>query len=95
MKIKVSYQPMHKEERETAKLEITTDHSMSSYGQPVAIAEDGEALSTLSLVGLDYQLDDDEPAEAKKLWGQLMTHGHAMEKVAMGGIPWNGGERSR
>ena len=38
------------------KAKITTEHSTSSYGQPVICLEDGEALDLMSWVGLGYQV---------------------------------------
>ena len=35
---------------------ITTDHSSSSYGQPVIVLEDGGALDILSWVALGYKV---------------------------------------
>lgn len=35
---------------------ITTEHSASSYGQPVIVLEDGGALDLTSWVGLGYQV---------------------------------------
>ena len=42
--------------RHRIKAEITTDHSASSYGQPVIVLEDGGALDLMSWVSLDYRV---------------------------------------
>lgn len=38
------------------KVTITTDHSASSYGQPVIVLPDGGALDLMSWVGLGYRV---------------------------------------
>jgi hypothetical protein len=38
------------------KAEITTDHSASSYGMPVIVLEDGNALDLVSWVLLNYRV---------------------------------------
>jgi len=38
------------------KVKITTDHSASSYGQPVIVLPDGGALDLMSWVGLGYRV---------------------------------------
>ena len=42
--------------RHRIKAEITTEHSASSYDQPVIVLEDGGALDLMSWVGLDYKV---------------------------------------
>lgn len=42
--------------RHRIKAEITTEHSSSSYGQPVIVLEDGGALDLMSWVSLDYRV---------------------------------------
>ena len=42
--------------RTRVKATVTTDHSASSYGQPVIVFEDGEALNLISWVGMGYQV---------------------------------------
>lgn len=49
--------------RAKVKVRITTDHSMSSYGQPVIVLPDGEALDLVSWVGCGYRV---ETATAKE-----------------------------
>ncbi len=36
--------------------EVTTEHSASSYGQPVIVLDDGEALGWVSWIMLGYRL---------------------------------------
>jgi len=45
-----------KAKRTRVKAKITTEHSASSYGQPVIALEDGGALDLVSWVGLNYQV---------------------------------------
>ena len=42
--------------RTRVKATVTTDHSAGSYGQPVIVFEDGEALNLISWVGMGYQV---------------------------------------
>lgn len=42
--------------RKEIKARITTNHSASSYGQPVIVLEDGEALDLISWVFCSYQI---------------------------------------
>lgn len=42
--------------RKRIKARVTTNHSASSYGQPVIVLEDGEALDLMSWVGCNYQI---------------------------------------
>jgi hypothetical protein len=42
--------------RHRIKAEITTEHSASSYDQPVIVLEDGGALGLMSWVSLDYRV---------------------------------------
>lgn len=42
--------------RHRVKAEITTDHSSSSYDQPVIVLEDGGSLDLMSWVSLDYRI---------------------------------------
>lgn len=44
------------DKRKKIKAKITTDHSASSYGQPVIVLESGEALDLMSWVGCGYQV---------------------------------------
>lgn len=40
----------------TVKATITTNHSTSSYGQPVIVLEDGGAIDLMSWVGCGYKV---------------------------------------
>lgn len=40
--------------RNKVKARITTNHSSSSYGQPIVVLDDGEPLDYMSRVGCDY-----------------------------------------
>ena len=42
--------------RHRIKAQITTEHSASSYGQPVIVLEDGGSLDLMSWVSLDYRI---------------------------------------
>lgn len=52
----LSYHNLGEEKRHRIKAMVTTEHSASSYGQPVIVLEDGEALNLLSWVGLGYRV---------------------------------------
>lgn len=52
----LSYHDLGKKKQHRIKAEITTEHSASSYGQPVIVLEDGGALDLMSWVGLGYQV---------------------------------------
>ena len=52
----LSYHNLGEEKRHRIKARITTDHSASSYGQPVIVLEDGGALDMVSWVGLGYHV---------------------------------------
>jgi hypothetical protein len=52
----LSYHNLGEEKRHRVKASITTDHSASSYGQPVIVLEDGGALDLFSWVTLGYQV---------------------------------------
>jgi hypothetical protein len=43
--------------RRTVKATITTEHSASSYGQPVIVLPDGGALDLMSWVGCGYRVE--------------------------------------
>ena len=45
------------DKRAKVKVRITTDHSMSSYGQPVIVLPDGKALDLMSWVGCGYHIE--------------------------------------
>jgi len=50
----LSYHNLGEEKRHRVKAKITTDHSASSYGQPVIVLEDGGALDLFSWTALGY-----------------------------------------
>jgi hypothetical protein len=52
----LSYHNLGEERRHRMKAKITTDHSSSSYGQPVIVLADGGALDLMSWVGLGYRV---------------------------------------
>ena len=52
----LSYHNLGEEKRHRMKAKITTEHSASSYGQPVIVLEDGGALDLFSWVALGYQV---------------------------------------
>lgn len=53
--------------RKTIKVKITTDHSASSYGQPVIVLPDGEALDLISWIGCGYLVVKATADEMQKL----------------------------
>jgi len=52
----LSYHNLGEEKRHRVRGTITTEHSASSYGQPVIVLEDGGALDLFSWVSLGYQV---------------------------------------
>jgi hypothetical protein len=52
----LSYHNLGDLKRHRIKATVTTEHSASSYGQPVIVLEDGGALDLMSWVGLGYQV---------------------------------------
>jgi hypothetical protein len=52
----LSYHDLGEEKRHRIKAKVTTEHSASSYGQPVIVLEDGNALDLFSWVSLGYQV---------------------------------------
>lgn len=42
--------------RTRVKAKITSNHSASSYGQPVIVLKNGEAIDLMSWVGCNYQV---------------------------------------
>jgi hypothetical protein len=61
-------------ERKEVKAEITTEHPLSHYGQPVILLEDGGGLDYQSAALLDYRLVEatEEEAELLKQWKAAM-----------------------
>jgi len=43
--------------RKTVKATIITEHSASSYGQPVIVLQDGDAIDLMSWVGCGYRVE--------------------------------------
>ena len=52
----LSYHNLGEEKRHRVKAKVTTEHSASSYGQPVIVLEDGNALDLFSWTALGYQV---------------------------------------
>jgi len=52
----LSYHNLGEEKRHRIKAKVTTEHSASSYGQPVIVLSDGGALGLFSWVSLGYQV---------------------------------------
>jgi len=55
------------EERHRVEAELTTEHSASSYGQPVIVLDDGGALDWVSWISLGYRLVDGTEEEKEFL----------------------------
>jgi len=55
----LSYRDIFDEDakRKRIKATITTAHPASSYGEPVIVLDDGRALSLVSWVAMDYQVE--------------------------------------
>lgn len=62
-----SYHNLGEEKRHRIKGRITTNHSASSYGQPVIVLEDGGPLDLMSWVGLGYRVMRCSPWEREQL----------------------------
>jgi len=54
--MKLSYHDLGHLKRHRIKATVTTEHSASSYGQPVIVLGDGGALDLFSWVSLGYQV---------------------------------------
>jgi hypothetical protein len=52
----LSYHNLGEEKRHRIKASVTTEHSASSYGQPVIVLSDGGPLDFFSWVSLGYQV---------------------------------------
>jgi len=77
-------------ERHQIDATITTDHSQSSYGQPVIVLEDGGLLDMTSWVLLNYQIVKATPEEfamVKKIYEQIafLVDSHSAA-AAMGSV---------
>jgi len=53
--------------RHRVKAEVTTNHPASSYGQPVIVLEDGDALDFTSWVLCQYKVEDATEEERQQL----------------------------
>lgn len=53
--------------RRKVKVSITTEHSASSYGQPVIVLPDGVALDLMSWVGCAYRVERATAEEREQL----------------------------
>lgn len=53
--------------RKTIKARLTTNHSASSYGQPVVVLPDGGALDLMSWVGCGYKVERATAKEREQL----------------------------
>ena len=72
--MKLSYQDLMTGKRKTIKATITTDHPASSYGVPVIVLPDGDALDYGSAIMLDYQVERATQKELRLLeqWQRAM-----------------------
>ena len=52
----LSYHNLGEEKRHRVKVTLTTEHSASSYGQPVIMLEDGSAIDLFSWTPLGYRV---------------------------------------
>lgn len=71
--MKMSYQPLEGGERKSITIKVTTDHSASSYGQPVLVMPDGQLLNLESWVLLDYRIERITAAELELLRRSPLT----------------------
>ena len=67
----LSYRDIFDEKQKAHRINatITTEHSASSYGQPVIVLDDGQALDYFSWVSLGYQVMRATKKERKLLQG--------------------------
>jgi len=95
--MKLSYRDLMATERTTVEATITTEHSASSYGQPVIVLDDGEALDYNSAILLDYQVEEVSTEEAPRLkaWRLNMPPVATMAARALGSRGGLKGGRSR
>jgi hypothetical protein len=74
--------------RHTVTAEVTTDHPASSYGIPVVVLPDGEALSIQSWILLGYQVKEATPDELAALRRALAPYTEpAVSARALRAIP--------
>ena len=59
----LSYMPLMEQKRRRIKASITTDHPASSYGMPVIVLDDGDALDYNSAILLNYNVESASQAE--------------------------------
>ena len=62
--------------RTTVQVTLTTEHSASSYGQPMLVLPDGEALDLVSWVACGYRVEqatEQERTELSRLLGRLVV----------------------
>ena len=69
----LSYHNLGEEKRHRIKASITTEHSASSYGQPVIVLGDGGALDFFSWVSLGYQVVKASKKEREDLMRMGLT----------------------
>lgn len=95
--MKLSYRDLMATDRTIIEATITTDHSASSYGIPVIVLKDGEALDYNSAILLDYQVEEVSEEEAPLLdkWRKNMPPVNTMAARALGSRGGKKGGRSR
>ena len=69
----LSYHNLGEKDRHRMKAKITTEHSASSYGQPVIVLEEGEALDLFSWAALGYRVIRASAKEKTMLKGLGLT----------------------
>lgn len=86
--MKLTYQPLWGDTTpREIEATITTDHPLSSYGQPVILLDDGDSLSMESWILLNYRAVETTPEEVEllKKWlsviGMLVPRG-AQQRIA-------------
>lgn len=62
-------------QRRMVKARVTTEHSASSYGQPVIVLPDGSALDLMSWVGCGYRVEKATAKERAALTALLASLG--------------------
>ncbi|MBA4389968.1 MAG: hypothetical protein C0399_03420 [Syntrophus sp. (in: bacteria)] len=65
----LSYRDLFQESKRRIRIkaEITTEHSVSSYGQPLIVLPDGGPIDLLSWVSLDYRVVRANKKESEEL----------------------------
>ena len=69
----LSYHNLGHLKRHRIKASVTTEHSASSYGQPVIVLEDGGALDLFSWVSLGYEVVKASKKEREGLMRMELT----------------------